>query len=276
MLYMEIRGLAYMRLSLAAVATALALSSLLGVGCGGARPAASVETVPASRGVHHPVDAGHTLWRIATAYGLTVDELARANGLDVATPLVTGQRLFVPGAVARLSIPDYPADPRDARSAGGVGELGELAGLAEAAEAIDDPAPRAPDDDAWLWPVPGGRLLSPYGAPRGSRRHRGIDIQGAPGAPVLAALDGRVVYSGSGMRGYGKTVVLDHGNGLRTLYAHNSRLLVEGGETVRRGQTIAHVGRTGNATGPHCHFEMQRNRVAFDPMTVRVARGERP
>ena len=73
------------------------------------------------------------------------------------------------------------------------------------------------------------------------------------------------------MRGYGKTVVLEHGDGLRTLYAHNSALLVKVGQQVEQGSAIARVGQTGNATTPHCHFEMQRHLKPFDPLTLQVA-----
>lgn len=122
----------------------------------------------------------------------------------------------------------------------------------------------------WTWPVPGGELISAFGTPRGSHRHEGIDVRGTFGAPVIAALAGRVTYSGSGMRGYGKTVVLEHAHGLRTLYAHNSALLVRVGQQVNRGSAIARIGQTGNATTPHVHFEMQRHLTPFDPLTLRV------
>jgi murein DD-endopeptidase MepM/ murein hydrolase activator NlpD len=85
---------------------------------------------------------------------------------------------------------------------------------------------------------------------------------------VLAAEAGRVVYAAGGMRGYGRTVIVDHGEGLRTLYAHNSELLVGEGQHVTRGQPIAHVGRSGNATADHCHFEVLRGDRPIDPLLV--------
>ena len=83
---------------------------------------------------------------------------------------------------------------------------------------------------------------------------------------MVAAKSGRVVYSGAGMRGYGKTIILDHGQGYRSLYAHNSALLVRVGQRVDTGQSIARLGRTGNATTDHCHFEIRRNDVPVDPL----------
>ena len=117
----------------------------------------------------------------------------------------------------------------------------------------------------WSWPVPGREILSSFGVKRGAHRHRGIDIRGKKGQQVRAVRAGRVVSS-SRMQGYGKTVVVDHGDGLRSLYAHNSTILVEPGEPVRRGQPIARVGRTGNASTYHCHLEIRRGKVPINPL----------
>lgn len=113
------------------------------------------------------------------------------------------------------------------------------------------------------WPLRGS-IRSGFG-PRGKRHHDGIDIDGQKGDPIRAAADGEVAMARS-WGAYGKTVVLDHGGGVHTLYAHASRVLVNAGEQVRAGQTIAEVGRSGNATGTHLHFELQRNGKPIDPM----------
>jgi lipoprotein NlpD len=116
------------------------------------------------------------------------------------------------------------------------------------------------------WPIADGKILSGFGVLRGGHRHKGIDIRGKAGQPVRAARTGRIVYSGSSLRGYGKTVIIDHGDDLQSLYAHNSTLLVTEGQRVARGQVIARVGRTGNASTEHCHFEIRRRDVAVDPL----------
>ena len=100
---------------------------------------------------------------------------------------------------------------------------------------------------------------------RHGRLHAGVDISAPQGADVLASRDGTVVYSGSRFRGYGNVVMIDHGDGFLTVYAHNSKNLVQMGERVARGQVIARVGATGNATGSHCHFEIRKGQVAVDP-----------
>jgi murein DD-endopeptidase MepM/ murein hydrolase activator NlpD len=199
-------------------------------------------------GVDHVVKPGQTLWRIANAYRVELGELADVNGIDNPARLETGQVLFIPGAVVSLDVPAYPApvDPG--------GTVAAAPGEAEAGS-------------EWLWPLRDGEILSGYGAPRRTHRHQGIDIRGRAGQPVLASRAGRVTHSGSNLRGYGKTIILDHGDGLTTLYAHNSNLLVREGQRVDQGQAIARVGSSGNATANHCHFEIRRADRPVDPMT---------
>jgi peptidoglycan hydrolase-like protein with peptidoglycan-binding domain len=112
------------------------------------------------------------------------------------------------------------------------------------------------------WPV-AGRVSSPFG-PRGDGFHPGIDIAARSGTPVRAARSGRVVFAGRD-DGYGKVVVLRHGSGVTTWYAHLSGLAVRVGERVGLGRTVGRVGRTGNATGPHLHFEVRERGAAVDP-----------
>ena len=121
-----------------------------------------------------------------------------------------------------------------------------------------------------LWPVPGAKLSSTFGR-RWFSFHEGIDLAGAVGTPVYAAHDGRVVYSGNGLRGYGNLVVVQAENGLLTVYAHNDRNLVRVGAFVRKGSRIALLGSTGKSTGPHLHFETRvkdssGKNVAVDPL----------
>lgn len=123
------------------------------------------------------------------------------------------------------------------------------------------------------WPLPGyGRITSPFGYRihpiTGTRKmHTGIDI-GTSGAtpPIVAANGGTVIYSGW-KGGYGKTIMIDHGGGIVTLYAHCSSLHVSKGATVSRGQTIANVGSTGNSTGPHLHFEVRLDGAYKNPLS---------
>jgi murein DD-endopeptidase MepM/ murein hydrolase activator NlpD len=98
-----------------------------------------------------------------------------------------------------------------------------------------------------------------------SRFHAGVDFSASYGSTIRAADSGRVIFSGW-YGGYGQAVVIDHGNGLSTLYAHASRLFVREGQTVEQGQPVATVGSTGLSTGPHLHFEVRRNGNPVNPM----------
>jgi murein DD-endopeptidase MepM/ murein hydrolase activator NlpD len=122
---------------------------------------------------------------------------------------------------------------------------------------------------ALAWPV-SGRVTSEYGyrtSPITGKRqlHAGIDIAASTGTPIHAAADGQVITSGWNSGGYGYMVMIDHGSGIVTLYAHNSSLVVSAGQQVTRGQVIANAGSTGNSTGPHCHFEVRVNGTAQNP-----------
>lgn len=119
------------------------------------------------------------------------------------------------------------------------------------------------------WPV-SGEITSPYGYRvhpiwGTTIYHSGIDIGVDEGTPVHAADSGVIVWSGW-MGGYGYAVVIDHGNGLSTLYGHNSELAVDEGQSVSKGQVVAYAGSTGNSTGPHVHFEVRENGDSVDPM----------
>jgi murein DD-endopeptidase MepM/ murein hydrolase activator NlpD len=116
-----------------------------------------------------------------------------------------------------------------------------------------------------LWPVKGGKVTSGFGM-RGRRPHEGIDIAAPEGTEILAAAAGTVIYAGSGVRGYGNLILLRHPGALVTVYAHNRRNRVVEKETVRAGQVIAEMGRTGNASASHLHFEVRRGEVPEDPL----------
>jgi len=180
--------------------------------------------------VRHRVAKGETLSEIAARYGVDVDLVAGCNNIKDNDLLFAGKEIVIP-----------------------VGA--EQPGRAAVDRSL--PAGQLP------WPVV-GRVSSPFGM-RNGRIHEGIDIAAGMGAPITAVRSGKVTYAGS-IDGYGLTVIIDHGDGLSTLYAHCSRLLVREGDRVAAGQLIARVGSTGRSTGPHLHLEVRLNGVPHDPM----------
>jgi lipoprotein NlpD len=128
-------------------------------------------------------------------------------------------------------------------------------------------APREGDDDVnWAWPA-----TTPVSTPFDEARSKGLVFRGKPGDPVYAAADGRVVYAGSGLRGYGNLVILKHNATYLTAYAHNQTLLVKDDQQVKRGQKIAEMGST-DADGVQLHFEIRKQGKPIDPARLLPAR----
>jgi len=190
--------------------------------------------IPSVKGALHVVRRGESLWDISRTYRVSMDEIIHANQLTRPDRLQVGQKLVIPGAQAIAY-----ALRRDAV----IGSNGQLIRNFD-------------------WPLR-GRISSRYG-PRWGRMHYGLDIAVPVGTPVRAAAGGTVRFSGT-RGGYGKLVIIDHGNGVETRYAHNSRNVVRAGQRVARGEIIAYSGNTGNSTGPHLHFEIRRWGTPHDP-----------
>jgi murein DD-endopeptidase MepM/ murein hydrolase activator NlpD len=211
-------------------------------------------------GLMHVVARGQTLFRISEAYRVPVAAILEANRLKLKTRLQVGQRLFIPGA-------KRPVRVRAARPLTGHEREGLEQSLRESPPAepqADVPTTRLKTDAALLWPIL-GPLNSPYG-PRRGRLHAGIDIGSPQYQEVVAAADGEVIYAGESRGPLGQAVILEHAEGLRTVYAHLSVIVAEEGETVRQGQPIGGVGSTGRSSGPHLHFEVRLNGARVDPL----------
>ena len=153
-------------------------------------------------------------------------------------------------------------------------ELGQQASLLE--QQLQDQYELLADRKAFLNALPTrrpavGYFTSGFGvrrSPYGGREkmHEGLDIANYPGTPIRATAEGTVVYAGA-KAGYGQTVILDHGYGLETWYAHNRKILVRQGQRVRRGEPISQLGNSGRSTGPHLHYEVRINGTPIDPLS---------
>ncbi len=121
-------------------------------------------------------------------------------------------------------------------------------------------------EGTFLWPVPASRHVSSGFGKRRRGNHEGLDISAPIGSYILSIDEGKVIYSGNELTGYGNLIVLAHPNHYFSVYAHSLKNLVKEGDAVGRGDVIALVGMTGRATGPHLHFEIRKDSKAYDPL----------
>ena len=236
---------------------ALVLSiALLTVACGtsrvyregGARSGAHRATSAPKYGKSVTVQRGDTLYGIASGNGISTLDLATWNDVPPPYTIYPGQRL-------RL----YPRDGRGPDVASKPAQAKPPASQAPRPPVITAP-PASPV--AWRWPAD-GNLIGRYAA--GEPTQQGIDIAGSSGAPVRAAGDGVVVYSGSGLVGYGELVIIKHNDAWLSAYGHNRTRLVNEGQIVKAGQQIAEMGHTG-AARDMLHFEIRYNGKPVDPL----------
>ena len=193
---------------------------------------------------HHVVRAGETLYSVSIRYGLDYRDIARWNGIGRDYLIHPGQRLRLdppPGSRRAASSPQAPQ-----RSASPRGSP-------------DDPAHRPP---AWQWPVQAGTVVGTVHQPSGGL---GLRIDGALNQPILAAADGKVVYTGSGLRGYGQLIIINHVRGWLSAYGHNALVQVREGEDVRMGQAIASMG-LGPGQQAMLYFEIRLDGQPLDPL----------
>lgn len=261
---------------------------------GATKPATSTEApVPmreAKDGIY-TVQRGDTLYSIALAFGVDHRDLARWNGIADPATLKVGQALRVTAPAEPMVATVTPVTP------GGATEVRPLP-PADAAPAAPIPpavppatppttapttaptpppaatpapppvaaaAPTKPESRPetglnWQWPAP-GKVIESFD----DTRNKGIDIAGSEGAPVHAAADGEVVYVGSAVRGYGNLVIVRHSDEFITAYAHNSKVVVQEKQQVKRGQKIAEIGRS-DADRPKLHFEVRHQGKPVDPL----------
>lgn len=220
---------------------------------------------PKPKGITHIVAQGQTLFRISQTYGVPVASLTEANRLKPSQPLKVGQRLFVPGAKAVKPVEASRPLTAEERAVLETSLREELT-LPPPAPPTAPPEPKRPrvkTDADFAWPIH-GPINSAFG-PRNGRLHSGIDIGSPHYQEVVAAADAEVIYANDTRGPLGKAVVLQHGRGMRTVYAHLSIVVARERDTVRQGQAIGGVGDTGRATGPHLHFEIRQNGVPLNP-----------
>ncbi|MBI5249150.1 MAG: M23 family metallopeptidase [Desulfomonile tiedjei] len=215
---------------------------------------------PEQDGAFHIVGPGDTLRHVCGVYGLDVEKVARINRLLPPYTLKEGESIFLPAQALLAECQD-----KGTSSGRQTEVLTEKTAKKTVARAIiGKKDPLVPE---LAFPVPGGVLTSPFGY-RWGRLHKGLDIAAPIGKPVLACADGRVIFTGSQkkFRRYGNTVLIDHGRGAYTYYAHLSEIAVKRNRQVRKGQKIGLVGNTGRSTGPHLHLEVRVANKMYNPL----------
>lgn len=203
-----------------------------------------------TEGVKYVVKQGDTLWDISSTYKIEVGSIVSANNLNSPDSLKVGQEIIIPGATELKEVnTTKTASAKTSKPS----STTKLASRSSTSSIMG------------IWPVR-GTLTSRFG-PRDGKLHKGIDIGAPAGTAVYAFAGGKIVYSGWDNGGYGNLVIISNGNGIETYYGHNSKLLVSSGQQVSQGQHIANVGSTGDADGPHLHFEVRKNGTPVNPLS---------
>lgn len=215
------------------------------------RPGNTLSILP-SDGFLYKVKSGDTIGRLAQVYRTSPEKIIDSNNLDQSGNIRIGQELIIPGT--RVSTPSpsrsvaQTSTPSPAISA-------TIRDIVSSDSSVVS-------SDRMLWPTPGRRITQYF-----SWAHNGLDIADRVGTPIYASESGVVELSQGGWNGgYGNMILINHGSGKKTRYAHASQLLVSKGEQVEKGQVIALMGSTGRSTGPHLHFEVIINGTRYNPL----------
>jgi len=189
-------------------------------------PATITPQIPGS---YHRVERGQTLWRISKIYNVDLDEIARINRISDASGIEVGQLIFIP-ALKKQEYTTY-------KSSG---------------------------SEDFIWPVR-GRVITFFGQTFNNMVNKGINIHPLKSQDVVAAAGGRVVFYADNFQDFGKTIIIDHGNGFLTVYARNSQVFVKTGEVVQKGALIAKVGSSGRDKNTYLHFQIRKGYVPVNP-----------
>ncbi|MCQ9208269.1 MAG: LysM peptidoglycan-binding domain-containing M23 family metallopeptidase [Omnitrophica bacterium] len=208
----------------------LLVTSLIGCATVSLRPPALPKGIA---GIYHRVQKGQTLWRIAKTYGVEMEKISRINRLADTSRIYTGQLIFIPNASERLENLTLKTDFKD----------------------------RGGD---FIWPLK-GKVGSFFGMKKDGVKSEGISIQTKKGVSVSAARSGKVAFCSEGLKGYGKTIIIDHLDGYSTVYAQNAKILVKLNQLVKQGQVIARSGASGRVNTPELYFEIRKRHKPQNP-----------
>ena len=231
-------------------------------------------------GIYHDVAPGETLDGISEVYGINKASVARINNILDSSEVKAGDAIYIPGAdrrrsavrasrydvIEERSVKSQPVSPKVTKKI-----VPEKFGKPERKE----PPKKGPNENAkasssgklkFVWPLKGKIILKFVG--KGNQVHDGIDIASTVAVPVRASAPGRVIYSGSDIKGYGNMVILKHKGSYSSIYAHNSENKVKKGSFVKAGDIIALVGKSGRINTPALHFEIRKGKKALNPISL--------
>ncbi len=200
---------------------AFAFYLLTFIGCASI-PQIGPTVTPQIPGIYHRIERGQTLWRISKMYNINLDEIVKINRISDVTNIEVGQLIFIP----RQSKPQYSTY-------------------------------KSSSQDDFIWPVK-GKVITSFGQTFNNMVNKGINIQPYKTQDVVAASGGRVVFLANNFEGFGKTIIIDHGNGFLTVYAKNSEVFVSTDELVQKGNIIAKVNN-------YLHFQIRKGHIAQNP-----------
>lgn len=206
-------------------------------------------------GVYHKVRKGETLYSIAKTYRISLRELTEINNISNPDLIKEGQVIFIPGATVEKHPVIQHHEKIETSEERVKREKLTLSVRKKKKEGI-----------RFIWPVE-GKVTSGFGI-RNGVPHDGIDISAPEGTPIKAAYDGKVIYSGDELKGYGNLIIIKHPGDYATVYAHNRINYVKEGDFVRKGQIIGEVGKTGRASAPHLHFEIRWKAKPQNPILL--------
>ncbi|MFA5116066.1 MAG: peptidoglycan DD-metalloendopeptidase family protein [Candidatus Omnitrophota bacterium] len=212
----------------------IAILSLFLIGCATTAPTPSATSIPAktqgTAGNYYKAKKGETLWRIAKKFNVDLEELAKLNHISDAAKIETGQLLMIPPA-----------------GSGGYGDLAKTNG-----------------NEDFIWPLK-GEVIGRFGERTNNILNKGLNIRAPYGEEVVASRSGIVSYCGENLKSFGRTVIIDHGDGFLTVYARNAQLFVKTGDKVAQGVAIGKVGSAGKDKTAFLHFEIRKGHKPQNP-----------
>jgi len=214
--------------------TIIILLSFLISGCATLPPTARVSQKGFAAGTYHEVKKGESLWGIAKERNIELATIIKANHLPDASKIEVGQLIFIPKSKKITQ------------------------------ERVPTKKIKGSKFEGFIWPT-SGQVVSYFGSMSNLAKNKGIDIQAKEGSPVVASRSGRVTFVSEYLKGYGKTIIIDHPDGFQTVYAQNSQNLTNFDKFVTQGMVIAKVGKTGRANRPSLHFEIRKNHKPKNP-----------